>query len=73
MAVRQDAATVRAILDYRAAVAARDAWQDRERGMQAFEQQPRLLEVLRRLYAAQGTPLPEPPGEGEGAACDLDR
>ena len=67
IALRQDLALVSAILDYRAACMARDAFNDPKEGFKTFEAHPELLKTLARMGRAQrGLPLDAPDMEREG-------
>jgi hypothetical protein len=65
--MRQNLALVTAILDYRAAVMARDALNDPKEGFKMFEAHPQLLTMIARMGRAQrGQPLDAPGMEHEG-------
>ena len=70
IAVRQDLVLVRRILDYRAAMLAREKFNEKDKGA-AFaylQEHPRLLEVLALMSRAQrGEPLHGTGAEREGA------
>jgi len=65
--MHQDLALVTAVLDYRAAVMARDALNDPKDGFKLLEAHPHLLMTIARMGRAQrGQPLDAPGIEREG-------
>jgi len=58
-----------AILDYRTAIAARDAFnaKDRKAGFETLKDNPTMLEMLSKMHRAQaGLPLHIPQAQAEG-------
>lgn len=71
IAMRQDLVVVRRILDYRAAMMAKEKFNDKDKGaaFDFFHAHPRLLEVLTLMSRAQrGLPLHVGDAAKEGAS-----